>query len=147
MGRCGLCERQMLGSEGCVEHKVLLGDATVIDAPRHGKDSLVETNETCHDCAAEQGEYHHPWCDSARTPDGTQILGNALEYWVPDEDPDPRGPESDLAFIVRMLPTEEWEDEPKNMAWFDTLGGAEGWIEQEDWAEFDIDVLRKGGDD
>lgn len=83
MATCELCGREMNEARGCVPHFVVLRNGDVIEAPRHTQLSSLSPREAagrCHDCGAEPGGVHHPFCDSARTPAGRQLLREADEY-------------------------------------------------------------------
>lgn len=141
MANCGLCDREMLSAEGCVEHHVMLDDGTVLPSPLHSNEgSLHESDKRCHDCGAEPGGVHHAHCDSARQPDGSQILIEAACYFDPDTDTDPRTAESDFVFLGIAVETEHGPREP--VAAFDSLDAAEAFTENEDWCEFDIRALQ-----
>lgn len=141
---CEMCGESMMMTDGCIPHKVLLEDGRVIDEPRHDPEgSLDEADDTCPDCAARSGEIHHPFCDWARQPDGSQILIESVKYWNPEEDPDPRLPESKYIFVVQLLPQEdeEYPPHPTDTIVFDALETANEWREREDWGPFGIKVL------
>lgn len=86
---CPLCEQDMMVVSGCDEYEVLLADGSVISAPRHtleGSLDVEEPTSSCHDCAAEVGERHHPYCDWAATPDDEQVLIRMVDYRTPGMD-------------------------------------------------------------
>lgn len=137
----------MLHTDGCIDHKVLLTDGSVVDEPAHNpSSSLLDADSDCHDCAASPGHTHHMSCDSARKPDGSQILIDAVTYWVPGRHTDPREPESDVMFIVRMMPSEdsEFPKEPQNMKVFAGYDNAVEYIENDDIDNLSIQALPLG---
>lgn len=150
MGKCGMCGEQMFTSEGCVEHYVLLRNGDVIPSPVHGAESshVYDEHESCTDCAADPGGVHHPHCDSARKPDGSQILIDAMAYWDPEEDVDPREPESDFVFPVVALDMENegYPQHYRNITAFDALEKAQAYRSGVDWCdaeeEMEIRALR-----
>lgn len=145
MGRCSLCGNEMLTSEGCTPHKVLLRDGTVVDEPRHEPESshVYDNHARCTDCGAEPGGIHHEHCDSSRKPDGSQILIDAMAYWDPDTDLDPRDPESDWSFIVVTIDESMDTGYPeayRHLRGFDTLENAELFIERDTFWTNEEDV-------
>lgn len=91
MGVCGFCGNEMQSGEGCIEHEVVVtrwqndGRIDVIDSPRHDSQGSLVVNGFCGDCGVEIGEIHHPHCDNARRPDGTQLLIDSVEYRTDDQ--------------------------------------------------------------
>lgn len=92
---CKHCNRDMLASRGCVRVPVRLinietgrtKNFSPIRVGTSGDLMQVERGETCHDCGAHYGFFHHPGCDSETCP---QCLGQVFgcECERPHEDPD-----------------------------------------------------------
>lgn len=99
---------------------------------------------SCPDCAAEPGEIHHAYCDWARKPDGSQILIDAVTYWVPFEDQDPRKAASEYLFIVEepLNPENSESESVQNIAAFLSLDGATNYINNEEENDLEVDVLQ-----
>lgn len=144
MATCPMCDGQMLTVDGCTSHKVLLDDGSVVDVPEHSvESSLMDGESRCHDCNAKPGEIHHAHCDSARKPDGSQILIDAKAYWDPETDSDPRSAESEYIFVVILeVDGDDYPQERKTLTSFNTLSNAETYVEGEDWGTMSIEVLR-----
>lgn len=92
---CEFCEHEMAEGEGCREKKIEFGDGAVVKAVQYGNEERFDpsnqpTDEmeeamrevakhddrnSCHDCNAGEGEYHHPGCDWEECPRcGGQLL-------------------------------------------------------------------------
>jgi len=73
---CEYCGRKM--SKGCKKHWYII-DGKEYEAIKYGdpeEDLPADVPETCHDCGAHIGEYHHPGCDMERCPKcGGQMIG------------------------------------------------------------------------
>jgi len=101
MAICPMCNGEMNQAKGCIDHKVLLNDGSVIDSPHHTSRTGGVIEDRCHDCGAKPQGIHHPGCDWARAGGARQLLSAAVRYWKPGADTDPREKESDLVFIVK----------------------------------------------
>lgn len=143
-----MCGQQMATADGCIDHLILLRNGDVLPSPVHGEESSHVFDGDCADCGASPGGIHHPHCDSARKPDGSQILIDSMAYWNPDEDVDPREPESDFAFVAVALDTENdgYPQHYRNITAFDALEKAEAYYDGVDWCnaeeEMEIRALR-----
>lgn len=86
MAVCGFCDNEMNSGESCVEHEIVTVDwqnndrINVIDSPHHNARGSLVVNGQCDDCGVEPSGIHHPLCDNARNPDGSQILIDSVEY-------------------------------------------------------------------
>ena len=73
---CGYCGRKM--HKGCKRHWYII-DGKEYEAIKYGDPMErlpADVSETCHDCGAHIGEYHHPGCDMERCPKcGGQMIG------------------------------------------------------------------------
>jgi len=124
MTNCKMCGTSMIIENGCIEHKILLSNGDVITSPKHDSSgSLSLDHDECPDCAAEQDEYHHPHCDWARKPDGSQILIDAITYWNPETETDPRDVDSEYVFVLSMK--SEYDTEWNVSRAFESLSAAE----------------------
>ena len=83
MATCEMCGNDMNEDAGCIKYRAHLMTGEVIDAPKHNEEGSLgvgpEFNDgDCPDCAAEYGEYHHPMCDWAQTPEDTKAHSQLL---------------------------------------------------------------------
>lgn len=75
MAKCGFCERDMLGVDGCDP------DPNLANAVRYGEEGGVHAGwadgaERCHDCNCRRGQLHHPGCDVEECPEcHCQMIG------------------------------------------------------------------------
>lgn len=135
-------------ADGCEPHKILLDDGSVIDSPTHTSENSHIHDGRCVDCGAAPDGIHHPHCDSARKPDGSQILIDSMAYWDPETEADPREPESDYVFLVVDLGDEHdgdgvgHYDEYRALIAFDALEKAEEYVDNEDWTTFGIQAMQ-----
>lgn len=81
MGRCSLCQREMLEEESCADHLIQFADGDIRAPVAYGDDDGDHrtADDRCHDCGIEPDGIHHPGCDWAECPRcGGQLLGHEL---------------------------------------------------------------------
>jgi len=102
MGKCKICKNDMSTGDGCIDHLIALKNGENISPVKHqpGNSLCDPDGERCGDCGTPPGEYHHANCDWARMDDGSQILRDSLDHWVPEEDPSPFAAESEFVFLI-----------------------------------------------
>lgn len=72
---CELCNQDMLQSKGCSEEKKIKFKNKPDKKPVRAAEGEDFVQGRCHDCAAVEGEFHHPGCDMERCPScGDQFI-------------------------------------------------------------------------
>ena len=77
MAKCEACGQEMLTAKGCTFTHVITHQGKKYKRIKFGEESWLPdwAPETCGDCGAHRGEYHHPGCDIERCPIcGGQLL-------------------------------------------------------------------------
>lgn len=76
MAVCEVCNREMLEAAGCVGLPIELADGTKLPPiPFGATEGDGIAGDTCGDCGAHWGGFHHPGCDLERCPKcGGQLI-------------------------------------------------------------------------
>ena len=73
--QCELCGRRMLIADGCTCSEVIAGGKRY-KRKKYGDEDFPWPRESCHDCGAKVGHYHHANCDVEQCPVcGGQLIG------------------------------------------------------------------------
>lgn len=68
MAKCEYCNGDMLTADGCVRIPIIHNGKEYEPIKCGDSGDWVQEGETCGDCGAHYGHYHHPGCDCERCP-------------------------------------------------------------------------------